>query len=273
VLWQWNPRGATIFGAYDTQAITPALQGAVDIGIWGAGCNATERQPGFAITAVVAEESSDSIAPVISGLPGQKFRADGTIDNWLRPYAPDLGRYLLPEALLQSPQYVEETAFKGKGVPAYAYAQNLPGIVVDRDGNQVAEGAAIGTMIEPGGGTLIGLGVGGIIAAGTLLCIGTHCMSQPTETKRQPKSDDCPDKPKPPSQRECAKLHYVVLATCTFSATGMSWAEQWGLAPGQPSLAEQFKICNSEAAMCRAECMAGGRSCLDVYSSVMKPRF
>jgi hypothetical protein len=61
VLWQWNPRGATIFGAYDTQAITPALQGAVDIGIWGAGCNATERQPGFAITAVVAEESSDYV--------------------------------------------------------------------------------------------------------------------------------------------------------------------------------------------------------------------
>ena len=135
VLWQWNPRGATIFGAYDTQAITPALQGAVDIGIWGVGCNATERQPGFAISAVIAEESSDMLAPVIVGLPGQKRRNDGSIDNWIRTYDPVLGRYLEPEGMLKFPAFLATMTARGMTAPAYSYAGNSPLALVDASGN------------------------------------------------------------------------------------------------------------------------------------------
>ena len=71
---------------------------------------------------------SDSGAahPTALGLPGQKLRADGTIENWYRNLDPETGRYLSPEPLLQSPAYVRRMAQTGMSVPTYAYAANNP---------------------------------------------------------------------------------------------------------------------------------------------------
>lgn len=133
VLWKWKPLPSVY------QVWTSRLQGDVDIGIWGQGCNGAERKFGFAL-AEVRSDSGPSQAVSI-GLPGQKFRADGTIDNWYRNYDADLGRYLSPEPLLQSPTYVRRMAQSGMSVPAYAYALNNPLKYVDRNGLRVTVAA------------------------------------------------------------------------------------------------------------------------------------
>ncbi|MFZ2874324.1 MAG: RHS repeat-associated core domain-containing protein, partial [Phycisphaerales bacterium] len=78
-------------------------------------------------------------APLVLGLPGQKQRADGTWDNWYRTYLADVGRYLSPEPLLQSPVYVRRMAQSGVQVPTYAYAANNPLRYVDPDGRELTD--------------------------------------------------------------------------------------------------------------------------------------
>jgi RHS repeat-associated protein len=137
-LWQWEP-GVTLFGdipvVTDTKGFTSRLQGTVDFGIWGNGCNATEAKAGFRVTQVLSEESLQSGPPVTMTLPGQKLRHDGTVDNWYRYYEPELGRYLSPEPLMQSPSTIRMLAGEGRRMAAYAYASNSPIMNVDSDGN------------------------------------------------------------------------------------------------------------------------------------------
>jgi RHS repeat-associated protein len=59
--------------------------------------------------------------------PGQYFDAETTKhENWNRYYDPSTGRYLSPEPMFQSPEYVKSMAKQGMSVPAYAYAANNP---------------------------------------------------------------------------------------------------------------------------------------------------
>ncbi|MCC6337137.1 MAG: hypothetical protein IT380_24480, partial [Myxococcales bacterium] len=117
------------------QVWTTWLTGDVDLGIWGQGCNASEQKYGFTLAEV--RRDAPVRPPLVLGLPGQKQRADGTWDNWYRTYVADVGRYLSPEPLLQSPLYVRHMAQAGLQVPTYAYAANNPLMYVDPDGGGI----------------------------------------------------------------------------------------------------------------------------------------
>lgn len=116
VLWRWKPATAW------AKAWSGRLSGDVEVGIWGQGCNATEKKGGFTLAEVRLEEAAG--APLPLGLPGQKQRPDGTWDNWHRTYMAELGHYLAPEPLQQSPAYVMSMAAGGMQTQAYAYAMN-----------------------------------------------------------------------------------------------------------------------------------------------------
>ena len=94
-------------------------------------------------------------------LPGQYLDEEtGLFENWNRFYDPAIGRYLSPEPLLQSPNYVRMMAQSGHSVPTYAYALNNPIGYVDRDGRFVMFAPAAGYAIAAAFGLGVGLGVG-----------------------------------------------------------------------------------------------------------------
>jgi RHS repeat-associated protein len=67
--------------------------------------------------------------------PGQYFDEETEFhENWNRYYDPSTGRYLSPEPLLQSPNWVTSELSQGHQVPAYAYARNNPMMNVDPTG-------------------------------------------------------------------------------------------------------------------------------------------
>jgi len=89
------------------------------------------------VTQVLSEEALQSGPPVTMTLPGQKLRHDGTVDNWYRYYEPELGRYLSPEPLAQSPVYPWLFAQRGMGMPQYSYGLNSPLAYSDSTGQFV----------------------------------------------------------------------------------------------------------------------------------------
>lgn len=125
-LWRWKPLASYY------QVWTAWLTGDVDIGIWGQGCNASEQKYGFTLAEV--RRDAPVRAPLVLGLPGQRTRADLSVDNWNRWFDPTSGRYLSPEPLLQSPGYMTTMAARGMQVPTYAYAANNPLRYVDQNG-------------------------------------------------------------------------------------------------------------------------------------------
>ncbi len=55
--------------------------------------------------------------------PGQYHDVETDLfENWNRYYEPSLGRYLQPEPMMQSPDYVQGMALAGHSVPVYVYA-------------------------------------------------------------------------------------------------------------------------------------------------------
>ncbi|MCA2980974.1 MAG: RHS repeat protein [Myxococcaceae bacterium] len=66
--------------------VTPPLSGAVSVGIWGQGCNATERRRGFTVASASTFVPTPAAASMT--LPGQVPRYDGTVDNWYRLFEP-----------------------------------------------------------------------------------------------------------------------------------------------------------------------------------------
>ncbi len=67
--------------------------------------------------------------------PGQYYDEETDLhENWNRYYEPSSGRYLVPEPLLDSPEFVRSMARGGKSVPAHAYALNNPLRYVDASG-------------------------------------------------------------------------------------------------------------------------------------------
>ncbi|MDP3500224.1 MAG: RHS repeat-associated core domain-containing protein [Myxococcales bacterium] len=67
--------------------------------------------------------------------PGQYYDAETDLhENWNRYYDPSTGRYLSPEPLLQSPDWVASQLRSGRQVPSYSYAGNNPVANVDPNG-------------------------------------------------------------------------------------------------------------------------------------------
>ncbi|ATB49360.1 RHS repeat-associated core domain-containing protein [Corallococcus macrosporus] len=70
--------------------------------------------------------------------PGQYHDDEtGFAENWNRFYNPSIGRYLQPEPMLQSPNFVKGMASQGMSAPAYAYANNDPLHFTDPTGLEV----------------------------------------------------------------------------------------------------------------------------------------
>jgi RHS repeat-associated protein len=179
-LWRWAPGGFTVAGQWmptDTEGFTGKLQGAVEFGIWGNGCNAAEAKAGFRVVEVLSEsEVSFSSPPVAIGLPGQKFRYDGTVDNWNRHYDPKLGRYLSSEPMLEKPEFVRAAARMGLSPPTYAYALNNPVRYSDRDGLCVGPLAPVCAAICAGGACeAAAAAAAAALAAALAAAAGAYC--------------------------------------------------------------------------------------------------
>ncbi|MCA2978706.1 MAG: hypothetical protein INH37_10505 [Myxococcaceae bacterium] len=129
-LWSYRvPFGGTV------SIVSPPVSGQVAVGIWGQGCNASERRRGFTIASTSAFVPAPAAASMT--LPGQVPRPDGTVDNWHRLFEPTTGRYLSPEPLLQDPLYVLGEHLAGFTTPSYAYARNNPPHFIDPNGLEV----------------------------------------------------------------------------------------------------------------------------------------
>jgi RHS repeat-associated protein len=129
---------------------TPPLSGTVSVGIWGQGCNASERRRGFTVAASAAFVPTPAAASMT--LPGQLPRHDGTVDNWYRVFEPATGRYLSPEPLLQDPDWVMSELQSGYQVPAYSYARNNPIAYTDPTGLYVPPGFPVAPFTPSGTG-------------------------------------------------------------------------------------------------------------------------
>jgi len=114
VLWKAAPK------TFLSSMWTAWLTGDIELGIWGVGCNGTEKKNGFGLVQSVSEEPSPPASPL--ALPGQRITAGGLHENWNRFYDPALGRYLTPD-----PMMVEELMPQGLETSApYSYTQNRP---------------------------------------------------------------------------------------------------------------------------------------------------
>ncbi|XXF76805.1 DUF6531 domain-containing protein [Myxococcaceae bacterium GXIMD 01537] len=126
-------------------AWTPALSGNVVVGFNSdAGCSDSSRA--FSVLRTYTRLPAGPPANV--HLPGQRMLTASTsvrvgalgdpepvlFENWHRLYDPSIGRYLQPEPLLQSPNFVVEMSKWDRGTPAYVYANNSPLYFTDPDG-------------------------------------------------------------------------------------------------------------------------------------------
>jgi RHS repeat-associated protein len=132
-LWRWVPSFNPLspLPIPDITAFTPKLTGTVDIGIWGAGCNATQGRAGFRLAQVLTESTLQLTPPVSIALPGQKLRYDGTVDNWHRYYSPSTGRYLEPDPILQFERFIRAKIKVAAPLSPYSYAKEQPLLKVD----------------------------------------------------------------------------------------------------------------------------------------------
>lgn len=94
--------------------------------------------------------------------PGQYYDEETELhENWNRYYDPTTGRYLQPEPLLDSPQFLTRVAQAGYATPSYAYALNNPVQYSDADGRCPMCAVALYLAIEGSS-----IGVGGAVALG-----------------------------------------------------------------------------------------------------------
>jgi len=103
------------------------LTGDVEVGIWGVGCNVTEKKNGFGIVQSLSEEPNPPASPL--SLPGQRMTASGLHENWNRVYDPALGRYLSADPLIQTAAFPQLS-----WASPYEYALNRPVNRADSDG-------------------------------------------------------------------------------------------------------------------------------------------
>lgn len=87
--------------------VTPPLSGPVSLGIWGQGCNASERRVGFRVASTSAFVPTPASASMT--LPGQVPRRDGTVDNWHRVFESQTGRYFAFDPLFLSTKPLENS--------------------------------------------------------------------------------------------------------------------------------------------------------------------
>jgi YD repeat-containing protein len=112
--------------------VTPPLSGPISLGIWGQGCNASERRVGFRVASTSAFLPTPASASMT--LPGQVPRRDGTVDNWYRLFEPSSGRYLRFGPLLQSPVWVTREFEAGFRPAPFQYTRGRPLVFSDPTG-------------------------------------------------------------------------------------------------------------------------------------------
>lgn len=95
--------------------------------------------------------------------PGQYYDSEtGFVYNYRRDYDPQLGRYVESDPI----------GLAGGSYSTYAYAGGNPMSNYDPDGQQVAAGAEVGTLVDPGLGTVIGGVIGAGVEAGAAVYEG-----------------------------------------------------------------------------------------------------
>ncbi|MFM0739968.1 type VI secretion system tip protein TssI/VgrG [Paraburkholderia xenovorans] len=114
--------------------------------------------------------------------PGQYYDVESGLHyNRFRYYDPQAGRYVSQDPI----------GLRG-GWNNYIYADNLPTLRTDPRGLEAIEwGAGLGTMIEPGGGTLVGAGIGAIVDGLLLLAVATGLKSD-AKTECPSNKKTCP---------------------------------------------------------------------------------
>ncbi len=203
-------------------------------------CNSSATWPysGFVLREYEYRRFESGATPYFPALrfPGQYYDAETDLhENWNRYCFPFAGRYLSPEPMLQSPNFLRGVAQQGRSLPTYAYANNNPLRFQDRDGRfagllpfLVAAADAIG--LDIGLGALAGgLAVGGANSlpgqpggpqladdppSGEPASIGgTSGGSSPDPTPDpSPGGAACGGRGK--SDRECRKIHDNLIKVC-----------------------------------------------------------
>ena len=92
-------------------------------------------------------------------------------------------KYLSPEPLLQSPEWVKSRAMEGRSVPTYAYASNNPINRTDPDGRHDTNGCQNGGSCET-----CAQKAGSITSETLRNCVIKQCLSQSTKLRCDPES-------------------------------------------------------------------------------------
>lgn len=94
---------------------------------------------GFALKEYEYRRFESGVTPYFPALrfPGQYYDSETDLnENWHRYYYPFGGRYLAPDPMLQTPNWIAVRASRGVTSPAYSYARNNPLANIDTDGRE-----------------------------------------------------------------------------------------------------------------------------------------
>lgn len=160
--------------------------------------------------------------------PGQyRDLESGLYYNRHRYYAPETGRYINQDPI----------GLRGGGNP-YAYADSLPTDTIDPAGLATiaagAElGAAGGTAVFPGIGTLVGGLLGAAVGVGAMIWMANAASSSGTQSSAQDRQSEyinakrfC-DTPPPPRSNECSTLSRQIEHAKQCIKLYEAWDQKW----------------------------------------------
>lgn len=194
------------------------------------------------------EDPSDTGTDTVFNLrfPGQYYDQEtGLIHNGFRDYDPTVGRYVESDPM----------GLLGGSNSTYAYASGNPVSNVDPDGLQVATGAAIGTAVEPGLGTIAGAAIGIGIGLGIGAVVANSYVNNPEAQAEYEAYKDAYAQPPPPDLDECELLKWQLQREQNLLQARQAWDAKWS--PGRHAVANaqsQRAINNIKDKMKKAGC-------------------